>query len=93
MISIVENKLIDNLPLELSVPNILKFFPDTCLKCSIGNLQALQHPFPKLFNPNVPIGAWWSVDFKKYSGADDDKQVKALKGFTHFFSSDRLPIW
>jgi hypothetical protein len=85
MISIVENKLIDNLPLELSVPNILKFFPDTCLKCSIGNLQALQHPFPKLFNPNVPIGAWWSVDFKKYSGADDEKQVKSLKGFTHFF--------
>jgi hypothetical protein len=85
MISVVQNKLILGLPEQLTENAIRKFFPNPCLKCSIGNLQASPHPPPKTFNPNVPIGGWWSVDFKKYSGADNNLQVKALKGFTHFF--------
>jgi hypothetical protein len=67
----------------------LKIFdiPDQCLRYSIGNVQALSKLLANILNPNYPIGAFWSIDLKTYSGADGDIQVKAYKGFTHFFFS------
>jgi len=85
LISIVENKLIKGLPTELTVQAIRKYFPHDCLPCSIGNLQSLSHPLASIFNRKVPIGAWWSIDFKKMSGTDKERQVTSYSGSTHLF--------
>jgi hypothetical protein len=85
LLSIVEHKLIKGLPKELTVQAIRKYFPHACLACSIGNLQSLSHPLVSIFNPKVPIGAWWSIDFKKMGGTDKERQVMSYAGSTHLF--------
>ena len=85
MKSLVKNKIIIGLPSELTVKAIDKYFPHNCFNCSIGNLQAKAHPLAAVFNPKVPAGAWWSLDFKKYSGTDKEQKIASFGGFTHFF--------
>jgi len=75
MISIVRNKIYNNLPKQLTESAINSYFPDPCYKCSLGNLQAQPNPPPAPFNPHVPVGAFWAIDFKKFSGADNERQI------------------
>ena len=68
MLSIVRNNLILNLPKELTESAINEHFPINCLRCSIGNIQRISSPLRAEHNPCVPIGASFSVDYKKMSG-------------------------
>jgi hypothetical protein len=83
LLSIVENNLIKGLPKELTVQAIRKNFPHACLACLIGNLQSLS--LVSIFNPKVPIGAWWSIDFRKINGTDKERQITSYAGSTHLF--------
>jgi hypothetical protein len=85
MISIVKNKLIANLPSELTENAIRQHFPTTCLQCSIGNIQKVPNPLSAIHNDSVPIGSSFSVDYKKMSGPNNDNLVTSYGGYTHYF--------
>jgi hypothetical protein len=83
MIAVVENKLIANLPAQLTVAAIRKYFPKSpnpCYDCPLGNLQRLSSPPAATHNYEVPIGAHWILDFGKFSGSDDKKKILAYGG-------------
>ena len=88
MIAVVQNKLIANLPAQLTVTAIQKYFPkfpNPCFDCPLGNLQRLSSPPSATHNFQVPIGAHWILDFGKFSGSDDSNKILAYGGgFTHF---------
>ena len=85
MLSIVRNKLILNLPKELTELAVNEHFPANCLRCSIGNIQRISSPPKAEHNQLVPIGASFSVDYKKMSGPNTDKILYSFGGFTHYF--------
>ena len=77
MVAVVQNKLIANLPAQLTVDAIRKYFPKSpnpCYDCPLGNLQRLSSPPAATHNFKVPIGAHWIMDFAKFSGSDDEKR-------------------
>ena len=83
MIAVVEHKLIANLPSQLTVAAIRKYFPKSpnpCYDCPLGNLQRLSSPPAATHNYEVPIGAHNILDFAKFSGSDDKKKILAYGG-------------
>ena len=85
MIAVVRNDIYVGLPATLTVENIRKYFPHQCVECTIGNLQRVPRPPAAKFNESVPVGALWSIDFKKFSGTDGERQVLSYGKFTHMF--------
>jgi len=87
MISIVQNGLYANLPKELTVDAIIKYFPAKCFDCTTDNLHQMAAPASYPFDTSIPAGAWWSYDFKKFSGADGEKSIPSYGGYTHIFAA------
>ena len=85
MLSIVKNKLILNLPPELTETAIKNHFPSSCLRCSIGNIQRVSSPPPAAHIKSIPVGASFCVDYKKMSGPNTTDNVISFGGFTHYF--------
>ena len=79
MLSIVQNKLFDNIPSQLTEDVIRKHFPHTCTDCSLGNIQLQSTPAPKVFDDTVPVGAKWQMDFKIFKGSDA-KRIQSIGG-------------
>ena len=97
MIRIVQHRLVTNLPEQLTVAVIRKYFRQIprCKPCAEATLQRLPSP-PSSTSPRPPIGEVWYIDFDKQSGStDSSRAIRSISGYTHVCNaidagSDRL---
>ena len=83
MVNIVEHQLVRNLPIQLTVPVIRKYFKELprCKLCAEASLQRLC-PLPASTSPRPAIGAEWYIDFDKQSGSDiPELAVPSISGY------------
>jgi hypothetical protein len=87
MIEIVRNKTFDNLPVELSITSIRKYFP-ACIACPAGNLA--RKPLPNSLSTSsdvTEIGAVVQLDCKGPMTDDTGKIFPTLSGHKYVFSA------
>ena len=85
MVRIVQHRLVTNLPDQLTVATIRKYFRQMpkCKPCAEATLQRVPSP-PSSTSSRPPPGEVWYLDFDKQSGSTDtSRAIRSISGYTH----------